>query len=956
MNFANLISGFCIICGISLQVTDSRFSRNSTLDNYLQRKLQSITRWLDSRKDSTIFDYIYQVNYGMGLNLFQGDIKGYNPRHRTAVRDQTYLWNTRVIPYSFDPSFAPDARQDVLKAISQYHDKTCLRFIPRTDQYDYIVFKHISGCYSNIGRQGGPQDISLMSPCLRMGTAIHEMMHALGFWHEQSRPDRDSWVKVIFANIEKGKSFNFDKLSVDEVDTLGVQYDYGSIMHYSKYSFSKNGNPTIQPIRNTNAEIGQRDGLSDLDIKRINTLYRCDISIPDQFLPTTSKPTLPPQTQPLATQPTTKQPTPALPTKTTTQKPTTPLPTKPSTQQPTPPLPSKPTTQQQTQPTQTKLTTESKTPQTLQKTPTPQPTMKPTPTQQPPSPTTVKTTLVPTLQPTLSPTPRPTPGQIGWSSWSFYTPCDLQCQRKRYRFCFNLNSKYCPGANSQTAVCGKPCKPASYLGCWKINLGNLSIPSIEGKYPDLTDNYQARTAAVRKCADVASVKGYTVFALFDFGMCLTGPNAVKAFSQYGPSTDCGYRGKGGSTGISVYSFQKDIDGQYGLWTDWGQCTRTCGGGEQYRYRQCNNPPPIGEGAPCKGPGQQLRPCNNELCSTDAKCGVKYYMGMPGTSGKIHLSNYDNYMTCDYKIETVDANTTISLAFSRIDIEYSRGCLYDIMTIYDGPDQLSTPIGEFCGSNRPIPFESSSNSLYLLFQSDATGTAGGYTIEYTINSRTRKACTQIQQPAHSVAIGTSNFVGDNVVFVCDPGYRMLGTSAVTCVDQKGFAVWSDRTPFCIRRFKRSAYMPVIEYCNFEGNLCGFQNGEDDDLDWDVERTLNLENKQEFYLKTTSAKTQAPGDKGKIRSKVYESSGETCVHFSYRLLGNDNTLIKLYIEDNHKEQQILLWTGTANEYELWTEHKTFVFINNEFRIVFEYIVGETVYSSAEIDNITVKEGPC
>lgn len=56
------------------------------------------------------------------------------------------------------------------------------------------------------------------------------------------------------------------------------------------------------------------------------------------------------------------------------------------------------------------------------------------------------------------------------------------------------------------------------------------------------------------------------------------------------------------------------------------------------------------------------------------------MGMPGTSGKIHLSNYDNYMTCDYKIETVDANTTISLAFSRIDIEYSRGCLYDIMTV------------------------------------------------------------------------------------------------------------------------------------------------------------------------------------------------------------------------------------------------------------------------------------
>ena len=99
---------------------------------------------------------------------------------------------------------------------------------------------------------------------------------------------------------------------------------------------------------------------------------------------------------------------------------------------------------------------------------------------------------------------------------------------------------------------------ASYLGCWKISLSNLTIPSVEGSYPTLTDNYQGRTGAVRKCADVASIRGYVVFALYDYGMCLTGPNAVRTFSQYGASSDCGYRGKGGTTGVSVYSFQKGM--------------------------------------------------------------------------------------------------------------------------------------------------------------------------------------------------------------------------------------------------------------------------------------------------------------------------------------------------------------------------------------------------------------
>lgn len=58
----------------------------------------------------------------------------------------------------------------------------------------------------------------------------HEIGHALGFWHEQSRPDRDDHVTVLWENILEGYEHNFYKRS--DIIYHGVKYDIGSQMHY----------------------------------------------------------------------------------------------------------------------------------------------------------------------------------------------------------------------------------------------------------------------------------------------------------------------------------------------------------------------------------------------------------------------------------------------------------------------------------------------------------------------------------------------------------------------------------------------------------------------------------------------------------------------------------------------------------------------------------------------------
>lgn len=177
-------------------------------------------------------------------------------------------WPQAVVPFEIAPDL-PD-QQIVRDAIAHLQDHTVVDFVPRSVEADYVRFVyHPSLNDSRIGRVGGEQLIRLTDNFDR-GVVVHELLHCLGIWHEHSRPDRDQYVRIQWENILPDKVGNFDQTLNDNHDVGG--YDYNSIMHYPRDAFSTGAGDTIVPL-DPNAQIGQRQGLSPLDVDAVRFLY-----------------------------------------------------------------------------------------------------------------------------------------------------------------------------------------------------------------------------------------------------------------------------------------------------------------------------------------------------------------------------------------------------------------------------------------------------------------------------------------------------------------------------------------------------------------------------------------------------------------------------------------------------------------------------------------------------------
>ncbi|XP_057379766.1 zinc metalloproteinase nas-8-like [Daphnia carinata] len=186
-------------------------------------------------------------------------------------------WPNAEIPYVISASYTSRQREIIASAIKAYHTHTCIRFVPRTVEDNYVrISKTGQGCWSDVGMVGGRQKVSLDDHCVlfsRPGLVMHELMHVLGFYHEHQRPDRDKYVSINFDNIERRNRDYFQKTKMWDLTTTRFSYDYGSLMHYPSDAFAKDPTiPVIKPLRGKPA-LGQRRAFSALDLKKLNRFY-----------------------------------------------------------------------------------------------------------------------------------------------------------------------------------------------------------------------------------------------------------------------------------------------------------------------------------------------------------------------------------------------------------------------------------------------------------------------------------------------------------------------------------------------------------------------------------------------------------------------------------------------------------------------------------------------------------
>jgi hypothetical protein len=187
-------------------------------------------------------------------------------------------WSGGTVPYEFDSNVDITNKTRAIAAMAEWEGVSGVDFVPRNSETDYIHIRNSTTNSSSVGCEGGQQFVNIHDWTWKF-IIVHELGHALGLWHEQSREDRDSYVWIHMANMDSVDMHNFEKHTSSDPTEPGFcfgPYDFNSVMQYSENAFSNNGFPTIEvlaPFEYWQSEIGQRDKLSAVDKLSMSNMY-----------------------------------------------------------------------------------------------------------------------------------------------------------------------------------------------------------------------------------------------------------------------------------------------------------------------------------------------------------------------------------------------------------------------------------------------------------------------------------------------------------------------------------------------------------------------------------------------------------------------------------------------------------------------------------------------------------
>jgi len=211
-------------------------------------------------------------------------------------------WGNAIIPYTIDAAFSDSERAVIAQGIQHVEENSCLRFVPRNGENDYVqIHPGDGGCYAVIPYRigSGMREIGLeQNGCVYMKVVVHEILHVVGVKHEQCRPDRDEHITIDWSNIQDGgpsqyykdnwvgdpEPTNICKETLDYANcrstffttACDLPYDYASIMHYGARSFAIDGSKDVMTAKDTSVTTLGNTELSELDKQKLQCLYQCD--------------------------------------------------------------------------------------------------------------------------------------------------------------------------------------------------------------------------------------------------------------------------------------------------------------------------------------------------------------------------------------------------------------------------------------------------------------------------------------------------------------------------------------------------------------------------------------------------------------------------------------------------------------------------------------------------------